>query len=120
MTARDLELNGLLQRWLFAGMAVAMALGLGLVGRNYAASGGGALVYWIEDAYIHLAMARSLLEHGVYGVTPHEFTTSSSSPLWVLLLSAAMALAGPDARLPLALNLPVSYTHLTLPTILRV
>ena len=105
MTARDADLNGLLQRWLFAGMAVAVALGLGLVGQRYAAAGGGALTYWIEDAYIHLAMAQNLVGHGVYGVTPHAFTTSSSSPLWVLLLSASMALAGADARLPLALNL---------------
>lgn len=105
MTARDAELNALLQRWLFAGMAVAVATALGLVGRAYFQAGGGALVYWIEDAYIHLAMARNLLTAGVYGATPHEFTTSSSSPLWVLLLSAAMWSAGADVRLGLALNL---------------
>ena len=98
MAARDAELNALLQRWLFAGMAVAIATGLGLVGRAYFQASGGALVYWIEDAYIHLAMARNLALHGVFGATPHEFTTSSSSPLWVLLLEwggfAALWLAG--------------------------
>ncbi|HYC65268.1 MAG TPA: hypothetical protein VEC14_11105 [Reyranellaceae bacterium] len=105
MAARDAELNALLQRWLFAGMAVAIATGLGLVGRAYFQASGGALVYWIEDAYIHLAMARNLALHGVFGATPHEFTTSSSSPLWVLLLAAAMLVTGPDMRLGLALNL---------------
>lgn len=105
MTARDAELNALLQRWLFAGMAVAISTGLGLVGRAYFQASGGALVYWIEDAYIHLAIARNLVTHGVFGATPHEFTMSSSSPLWVLLLVGAMKIVGADVRLGLALNL---------------
>src|SRR5436190_22074226 len=99
MTARAGELNAMMQRWLFAGMAVVTALGIGLVGRDYATSGGRMLVYWIEDAYIHLAMARTLVESGVWGVTPHGFTNASYSPLWVLMLSAAMAIVGPDVRL---------------------
>ena len=52
-------------------------------------------IYPIDDVYIHMAMARSLAEHGVYGVTPHEATHASSSPAWVLLLAAAFAATGP-------------------------
>lgn len=62
-------------------------------------------VYWIEDAYIHLATARNLVEHGVYGATPHEFTSSSSSPLWVALLAICMALVGSTVQMALALNI---------------
>ena len=95
MPAPEGKLNAV---WLFAGMALAMALGLAWVWP-------GAEAYWIEDAYIHLAMARNLVEHGVYGVTPHEFSSSSSSPLWVAMLAAGMALFGSDVRMALALNI---------------
>ncbi len=79
-------------------MALATALGLAWVWS-------GAQAYWIEDAYIHLAMARNVVEHGVYGVTPHAFTSSSSSPLWVGMLAAGMALFGSDVRMALALDI---------------
>jgi hypothetical protein len=105
MTARDAELNSRLQRWLFAGIAAAVGLEFAVVWSDYIAAGNGTFVYWIEDAYIHLATARTLVESGVWGVTPHEFTSSSSSPLWVLLLAAGMWLAGPDVTLAFALNL---------------
>ena len=65
---------------------------------------GAPVVYALDDAYIHMAMARNLAEHGVFGVTPHAFTASSSSPLWTLLLAAFFAVLGRREWLPLALN----------------
>lgn len=65
---------------------------------------GAGVVYALDDAYIHMAMARNLAEHGVFGVTPHAFTASSSSPLWTLLLAAFFFFLGPHDWLPLALN----------------
>ncbi len=60
-------------------------------------------VYALDDVYIHMAMAKNLALHGVWGVTPWETTNASSSPLWVALLAAGFALFGANPWLPLAL-----------------
>lgn len=65
----------------------------------------GRLISWLDDAYIHMAMARSLAEHSVYGVTPRAFTSASSSPLWVLALSMAYAVFGVGETIVFALNI---------------
>ncbi|HOX38225.1 MAG TPA: hypothetical protein PL033_09575 [Candidatus Brocadiia bacterium] len=62
------------------------------------------LVYPLDDAYIHMAMARNYAQHGVFGVTRHEFTSSTSSPLWTFLLGWMFMAFGPDERMPLILN----------------
>lgn len=55
---------------------------------------GGTLVYALDDAYIHMAVARNLVEHGTWGTDPHEFAPVTSSLTWPLLLAGAFALAG--------------------------
>jgi hypothetical protein len=46
----------------------------------------GHFVYAIDDAYIHLTLARNIA-HGTYGINPGEFATPASSILWPFLLT---------------------------------
>ena len=51
-------------------------------------------LYPIDDAYIHLSLARTLVEHGVWGIDAAHPSTATSSPGWVVLLAAARILPG--------------------------
>jgi hypothetical protein len=61
-------------------------------------------VYALDDAYIHMAMAKNFSQHGVWGVTAHHFSSTSSSLLWTLLLSALYLIFGVNETIPLLLN----------------
>ncbi len=64
----------------------------------------GHLVYPLDDAYIHMAMAKNAVLHHVWGVTRYEFTSSTSSPLWTLLLAVTYLIFGVNELSPLILN----------------
>jgi hypothetical protein len=64
----------------------------------------GRLVFALDDAYIHMAIAKHFALNGVWGVTPFAFSSSSSSPLWTLALSGVFRLLGPVDWAPLAMN----------------
>lgn len=66
---------------------------------------GGIFTYALDDAYIHLAIARNLAVHGVWGITPEQFTSSSSSLLWTLLLAGVARVFGDNPQNALWLNL---------------
>lgn len=68
----------------------------------------GHFTYILDDPYIHMAMARHAADGDAWGVTRYEFSSSTSSPLWTLLLTGAYAAAGPLHRLPLAFELALA------------
>jgi hypothetical protein len=65
--------------------------------------GGDDFVYAMDDVYIHMALAKNLVLHGVWGVTPWEATNASSSPLWVELIALGFVLVGVKTYVPLVL-----------------
>jgi hypothetical protein len=65
----------------------------------------GHFVYTLDDTYIYMAIAKNLVNHGVWGTTPHGFASATSSPLWLLLLAAAYATSGVNQIAPLVMNL---------------
>ena len=86
------------------GVAVALLLGCQALQLALAWHGnGGAFAYPLDDAYIHLAMARTLAETSGLGITEHAFASASSSPLWLVLLAGGWWTFGTCVWLPLAL-----------------
>ncbi len=67
--------------------------------------------YPLDDAYIHMALGRTLATTHLWGVVPGEPAAASSSPLWTLILAAFYAVVPNDGAflyVPLLLNLAAS------------
>jgi hypothetical protein len=74
--------------WPLLGFAiVTLVVVVSMTARFTAAHGG--VLYPLDDSYIHLALARTLSEAGVWGLLPDRPSAASSSPLWTVLLAAA-------------------------------
>lgn len=87
-------------------LAVVCALSLAaLAGQTFWAwqATGGANLYPLDDTYIHLAMARELL-NGNWGLEPGRFANASSSPLYPVLLALGHSLGLAWEWVPLAVN----------------
>ncbi len=64
----------------------------------------GHLTYALDDAYIHMAIAKNLALHGVWGVQSSSFSAASSSPLWTAMLALSFKIVGVHDAVPLLLN----------------
>jgi hypothetical protein len=65
----------------------------------------GRLIYAVDDAYIHMAVAKTLASHGIWGCTPFHFSSSSSSLLWTFGLGVAYRVFQVHDWIPLVLNI---------------
>lgn len=63
------------------------------------------LIYATDDNYIHFSMAENFVRYGHWSVDNKDFTSSSSSPLWMILLSFCLFVFGINKFFPLILNL---------------
>ena len=89
-------------------LATAATVFLGVTMAFLAASlraNSGHFVFAQDDPYIHLAMARTLAGHGVWGLTPAAFAPASSSPSWTALLAALWAIGARGEWAPFVINL---------------
>lgn len=71
-------------------------------------------VYALDDAYIHLAVARNFAEYGVWGLTRFNFESPVSSIAWPLLLALLHPFVTPEqfVFLPFILNLILAFVAL--------
>jgi len=61
-------------------------------------------IYTLDDAYIHIQMAKNLVASGTWGISPDTFTSCSSSPFWTLLLAFFYSLIGVRESIPGLIN----------------
>lgn len=66
---------------------------------------GGQFILALDDPYIHMTMAKNFVSHGNWATNNMDFTSASSSPLWILLLSGVYLIFGVSAAAPFILNI---------------
>lgn len=95
-----LRMNGALFGVLIFFNAVVGLLYLHSVGQTQ-----GTYIYPLDDTYIHLTVAKNVALNGYWGVTENVFCSTSSSPIYTLVLSGMIALFGNSTVYPLLLNI---------------
>jgi hypothetical protein len=91
--------------WPLAVGLLATALAVGWTVLASVRQSGGHFVYGLDDAYIHMTIARTFAQHGVWGISPDHFVSASSSPMWVLILAALDRVVGVHEITSFILNL---------------
>lgn len=65
----------------------------------------GEFIYPLDDAYIHLSISKNLAEFSVWGITKYEFSSTSSSPLFTIIIAFFIKVFGNYSQIPLYFNL---------------
>ena len=66
--------------------------------------------YILDDVYISMAVAKNLALHGIWGVTSHEFCSSSSSLIWSPLIALVYFVFGVNEITPFLLECVISFS----------
>lgn len=91
--------------WLPAGLGAAVLLGhMALLYSATVRHTDGSFCYPLDDTFIHLAIAKTLANHGIFGITAQGFAGASSSIGWPLLLALSILTVGDHVLTPLILN----------------
>ncbi|MET3035026.1 hypothetical protein ABXT08_02890 [Chryseobacterium sp. NRRL B-14859] len=90
--------NFLLTAAVFLGICLVYILIMLSTTENY-------FTYLLDDAYIHLSIAKNFSTYGVWGVTQYAFSSSSSSPVFTLILSFLISVFGNQLLIPLIFNI---------------
>jgi len=65
----------------------------------------GHLIYALDDVYLHAAMAKNIVQYGVWGMSRYGFTSATSSPLYTLLVALSFFLFGMKEAIPIIINI---------------
>ena len=93
------------QRWVLPLAIITLMLPIVVIEYQVMSYTKGVLTYPLDDTFIHLGIAKNLVLHGVWGVSPHEFVSASSSILYPPLLAAIFLVTGPNIVVPFIINL---------------
>jgi hypothetical protein len=91
--------------WVLPLALAALLLPIGWMAHNVLTATHGVWAYALDDAFIHMAIAKNLAFHGVWGTSPHEFASAASSLLYPVLLAAVFKVAGSNLLAPFFINL---------------
>lgn len=61
--------------------------------------------YPLDDAYIHLSISKNIAEYGIWGITKYEFSNTSSSPLFTIVIALLIKVFGDHSDISLYFNL---------------
>jgi hypothetical protein len=101
-----LAVNNLLnkhKKYVFASLLYLLTAGILLIASlilNH-----GHFVYALDDPYIHMTLAKNFVSNGHWAVNGSDFSSSSSSPLWTLIISAVYYVLGVNVITPFILNI---------------
>lgn len=76
---------------------------------SYLQLSGSQFIYPIDDAYIHLAIAKNFGEAGFWSINPNSFDSASSSILYTLILSLLIKIFGVNVYYPMIVNIVAGY-----------
>ena len=65
---------------------------------------GGHFCYPLDDTFIHMTVSKNLALHGNWGITPTGFVSTSSSPLFTILLALFFKIFSVSVLMPLVIS----------------